>query len=82
MWSCPEMKSVPGTHSLFLITIACIVFLILCPLPAAAIKVSGSMYTGSIATGSTGIHTMTISTNPNDPPMDLIVDVLGFGQTP
>ena len=76
------MKSVPGTHPLFLITIACIVFLILCPLPAAAIKVSGSMYTGSIATGSTGIHTMTISTNPNDPPMDLIVDVLGFGQTP
>ena len=61
--------------------IGLIVFLILCPLPAAAIKVGGSIYTGSIAPGSTAVHTMTISTNPGDPPVDLTLDVLGLGQS-
>jgi hypothetical protein len=64
-----------------IIMIGLIVFLILCPLPAAAIKVGGSIYTGSIAPGSSAVHTMTISTNPGDPPMNLTVDVLGLGQS-
>jgi hypothetical protein len=74
------MKPVSKTHFLSLITIGFLIFLILYPLPAAAIKVSGSVYTGSISPGSTGVHTMTISTQPDDNPMDLTVDVLGFGQ--
>jgi len=82
MRSCPEVKSVSGFHALFLIAIGCIVFLVLCPLPASAIKVSGSIYTASLPPGSTGVHTMIISTSPSDPPMNLTVDLLGFGQTP
>jgi len=76
------MKLVSRTHVISFITIGFLIFLILCPLPAAAIKVSGSIYTGSISPGSTGVHTMTISTQPTDKPMDLTVDVLGFGQSP
>jgi hypothetical protein len=75
------MKPLLCTHILSLITIGCIIFLILCPLPVTAIKVGGSIYTGSIAPGSTAVHTMTISTNPSDPPVDLTVDVLGLGQS-
>jgi hypothetical protein len=75
------MKPLLGTHILSLITFGCIIFLILCPLPVTAIKVGGSIYTGSIAPGSTAVHTMTISTNPGDSPMDLAVDVLGLGQS-
>ena len=82
MRSCPEVKPVSGSHTLSLIAMGCLVFLILCPLPAAAIKVGGSLYMGSIAPGSSAVHTMTISTTPADSPMDLIVDVLGLGQTP
>jgi hypothetical protein len=75
------MKSIFGIHSLSIVTIVCLIFLILCPLPAAAIKVGGSIYTGSIAPGSSAVHTMTISTNPGDPSQDLTVDVLGLGQS-
>ena len=82
MWRCFEVKPLLGNHTLSLITIGCIIFLILCPLPAAAIKVSGSVYSGTIAPGSSAVHTMKVSTNPDDPPMDLIVDVLGLGQSP
>jgi hypothetical protein len=82
MRSCPEVKHVSVSSILSIITISCIVFLILCPLPTLAIKVTGTKYVGSIAPGSSAVHTMTVSTNPNDPPMDLTVDVLGFGQLP
>jgi hypothetical protein len=75
------MKPLLGIHILSLITIGGLIFLILCSLPVTAIKVGGSIYTGSIAPGSTAVHTMTISTNPGDPPMDLAVDVLGLGQS-
>jgi methionine-rich copper-binding protein CopC len=81
MRSCPEVKSVLGSHTLSLIAIGCIVFLILCPFPTTGIKVLGSIYTGTIAPGSSAVHTMTISTQPDDSPMDLSVDVLGLGQS-
>jgi hypothetical protein len=81
MWSCPEVKPFSGSRALSLIAMGCLVFLILCSPPVAAIKVGGSIYMGSIAPGSSAVHTMTISTTPADPPMDLIVDVLGLGQT-
>jgi hypothetical protein len=82
MWSCPEVKPVSGFRILSLIAISCIVFLVLCPLPASSIKVVGTRYSGSIAPGGSAIHTMIVATNPDDPPMDFMVDVLGFGQTP
>jgi P pilus assembly chaperone PapD len=75
------MKSLFSTHTLSFVTIGIIIFLILCPLPVMAIKVGGSIYSGNIAPGSTTVHTMTISTNPGDAPMDLTVDVLGLGQS-
>jgi len=81
MWRCSEVKPLLGTHTQYLITIGCIIFLILGPLPAAAIRVGGSVYTGTIAPGSSAVHTMNISTNPGDPPMDLMVDAVGLGQS-
>jgi hypothetical protein len=81
MWRCLEMKALFDTNALAIIAIGCIVILVLCPLPATAIKVGGSIYSASIAPGSSAVHTMNISTNPGDPPMDLTVDVLGLGQS-
>jgi hypothetical protein len=82
MWSCPEVKHCCGSRALSLGIIGCIVFLIVFPLPATAIKVTGSIYSGSISPGGTAVHTMNISTSAGDPAMDLIVDVLGLGQSP
>jgi hypothetical protein len=82
MTSCPELKRESGHHAVSLITIGLLIFLLMCSLPAAGMKVTGTRYAGSISAGSSAVHTMTISINPDDPPMDLIVDVLGFGQTP
>jgi hypothetical protein len=77
-----EVKPFLDTRVLSLMTFACIAVLILFPLPASAIKVTGTKYIGSIAPGSSAVHTMIVSTNPDDSPMDLTVDVLGFGQLP
>jgi P pilus assembly chaperone PapD len=82
MTSCPEVKPVSRTRILSLITIGFLIFLVLCSLPAAGMKVMGTKYTGSIAPGSSAVHVMTVSTNTGDPPMDLRVDVLGLGQSP
>jgi hypothetical protein len=76
------MKSSPVNHVMSFITIGLVIFLMLCPVPAAAIKVVGSIYSGNIAPGSSAIHTMTVSTKSDDPPMDLMVDIQGLGQTP
>jgi hypothetical protein len=80
-WRCSDVKPKPGTNTLVLLFIGCIVFLIFSPLPAGAIKVGGSIYMGSIAPGSSAVHTMNISTSPGDPPMDLTMDILGLGQS-
>jgi hypothetical protein len=77
----PGMKSFFGTQNLLRLTIVGIIFVILCSPPIAAIKVGGSIYMGSIAPGSSAVHTMNISTNPGDPPMNLTVDVQGLGQS-
>jgi hypothetical protein len=76
------MKTFYSSRVHLLITISCILFLVLCTLPTSAIRVTGTKYTGSIAPGNSAVHTMTVSTNADDPPMDLMIDVLGFGQTP
>jgi hypothetical protein len=77
----PEMKFSSGIYTISIITLGCILCLMLSPLPVTAIKVGGSIYTGNVAPGSSAVHTMTISSNPGDPPMDLTVDVLGLGQS-
>jgi hypothetical protein len=75
------VKPFSSSYILSLIAIGCIAVLLLCPLPASAIKVTGTKYVGSIAPGSSDVHTMTVSIGANDTPMDLTVDVLGLGQT-
>lgn len=75
------MKPESGTRTLSLIAIGCIAILILLPLPTAAIKVGGSVYSSSITPGSADIHIMNVSTTPGDPPMDLMVEVLGLGES-
>jgi hypothetical protein len=76
------MKSTSFSHTQSLIIVGFLFVMILCTLPVAGLKVVGSIYGGTLTPGSTDVHTMTISTQPDDPPMDLTVDVLGFGQTP
>jgi hypothetical protein len=76
------MKPKSFSHTLALIIVGFLFVMILCALPVAGLKVVGSIYTGTLTPGSAGIHTMTVSTQPDDPPMDLMVDILGFGQTP
>jgi hypothetical protein len=49
--------------------------------PVSGVKVIGSKYMSSLAPGDTAVHTMTVSSSSTDPPMDMSVDVLGFGQT-
>jgi hypothetical protein len=80
MRSCPEVKSLSGYRALSLIAIGFITVLILCALPVTAIKVGGSVFSGTIAPGSSTVHVMNISTSSSDPPMDLMVDVQGLGQ--
>jgi P pilus assembly chaperone PapD len=75
------MKSTPETHILSFITIGLLIFMMLCPLPAAGLKVVGSIYSGSLAPGSSAVHTITVSTKSDDSPMDLMVNVQGLGQT-
>jgi hypothetical protein len=44
--------------------------------------VSGAIIEGDVVPGTNYTHTMTISTRSTDPPMDVLVDVKGLGQTP
>ena len=81
MWRCPDVKPLPVMHTLSLISIGLIFILILFPFPAGAIKVGGSIYTGSITPGGSAVHIMNISTSPEDSAMDLTVDILGLGQS-
>jgi hypothetical protein len=53
----------------------------MCAAPVSGIKVIGSKYMNSLSPGDTAVHTITVSSSPNDPPMDMSADVLGFGQT-
>jgi hypothetical protein len=75
------MKPVINDFPLHFIILALVILCVLCSAPVSAIKVSGSKYMGTIAPGETVVHSMTIGTSPDDPPMDIQVDVLGFGQS-
>jgi hypothetical protein len=58
-----------------------LIILFICPGPASAIDVVGAKYMGMVNAGDTVTHTITVATKATDPPMDIVIDVLGFGQT-
>lgn len=57
------------------------IILVICPGPVSAINVVGAKYMETVKAGDTATHVITVSTQATDPPMDIVVDVLGFGQT-
>jgi hypothetical protein len=75
------MKPLSDVQSLYSVTAGLLILCVLCVAPAAGIKVAGSKYMNSVLPGDTAIHTMTVSSSPDDPPMDMMVDVWGFGQS-
>ena len=62
--------------------IAILACLIILPVPAGALKVIGSIYKGTVSPGQTVIFPITVSTDPTDPSMNMVVSVMGFGQNP
>ena len=75
------MKKVSDKQLLYLATVGFLILFVVCPLPVAGLKISGSIYVGTIAPGETAVHTMTVSTKNDDVPMDMMVDVLGYAQS-
>ena len=49
--------------------------------PVSAISVSGAKYMNSIPPGGTDIQKMTVGVGAGDDPTDVMIEVLGFGQT-
>jgi hypothetical protein len=76
------MKPVSDVQSFYTATAVLLFLCVLCVAPAAGIKVTGTKYMNSLSPGDAAIHTMTVSSSPDDPPMDILVDVWGFGQSP
>jgi hypothetical protein len=64
-----------------LVLMAILIILVICPGPASAINVVGAKYMGTVNAGDTVTHMITVATKATDPPMDIVIDVLGFGQT-
>jgi len=75
------MKLLSKVPSLHLVIVGLVILCVMCTAPVAGIKVLGSKYMSSLLPGDTVVHTMTVSTSPEDPPMDMQMDVLGFGQS-
>jgi hypothetical protein len=53
---------------------------LLCTPASAGLTVAGAKYMGEIAPGETYVHSITVSTKPTDAQMDIVIDVMGFGQ--
>ena len=68
-------------RSRILVIPACLILLALSIAPAAAIGVTGAKYMGSIAPGGTSSHVMIVTIGADESPMDVMVEVQGFGQT-
>jgi len=58
-----------------------LMILVVCTSPASAINVVGAKYMETVNAGDTVTHAMTVSTKSTDPPMDIVIDTWGFGQT-
>lgn len=62
---------------------SCLVLVLLFISPASAgLKVTGMIYNGELAAGEGTSHVMEISIKEGDSPIDIAVDVMGFGQSP
>jgi hypothetical protein len=57
-----------------------LILVLLCIAPASAITATGLKYVGSIPAGGTDTFKMTVGSNLNDNPTDIVVEVMGFGQ--
>jgi len=56
--------------------------IMVCIVPAdAGLRVYNAKYMGEVSPGDEIIHTMTVLTEANDAPMDIRVDLAGFGQS-
>jgi methionine-rich copper-binding protein CopC len=75
------MKFLSKIHALYIVMAGVLILCVMCAAPVSGIRVTGSKYMNSLSPGDTTIHKMTISTGPNDPPMDMQVEVWGFGQS-
>jgi hypothetical protein len=65
-----------------IVIIGFLVFVIFSPVPASAgLGVIGSKYIGNVLPGDTVVHIITLTTYSSDPPMDVTIDVRGFGQS-
>jgi hypothetical protein len=65
-----------------IIPVAIFALLVLLSLNAvSALSVSGAVYTGSIAPGGTDSHVIGIGIGPDEPALDVSVQVMGLGQT-
>jgi hypothetical protein len=60
---------------------ALLILMLGCSAPVSAISVSGAKYMNSIPPGGTDIQKMTVGIGADDDPTDVMVEVLGFGQT-
>jgi hypothetical protein len=60
---------------------ALVIILFLSVVPVSAISVSGAKYMGNISPGGTAVHTMTVGIGPAEDPTDVMVEVVGFGQS-
>ena len=60
---------------------ALVIVLILSAIPVSAISVSGAKYLGNISPGETAVHPMTVGIGADEDPTDVLVDVMGFGQS-
>jgi hypothetical protein len=54
---------------------------LLCTVPASAITMTGTNYVGSIEPGGTAVLPMTIGIGSNEDPSDMVIEVMGFGQS-
>ena len=49
--------------------------------PVSGFSVSGAIFEAEVAPGQSISHNMTVSIDESDPPMNLLAEVVGFGQT-
>lgn len=61
---------------------ALVIVLMLAVVPVSAISVTGAKYLGNISPGETAVHTMTVGIGPDEGATDVLLDVMGFGQSP
>ncbi len=65
----------------FIIVAAVLLITLVCISPATAgLRVVGAKYMEDLAPGITAVHTMEIKTRTTDAPIDVLVEVMGFGQ--